>query len=1060
LIGRTAPLAVLERSLDEALDGRPRVVLVEGEAGIGKTRLVTELLQRARRRGVLALVGRCSEGLSVPYFPLASALAPLGDDLGAGVRLLDPAAAPSAELVAASDTRLAEPLVAACRAAVRVAGRRPIVLLVEDLHWADRPTAGLFEQLVTTALLAGATSSTAFLIVATMRPPPEHLATIIERLRGESAVRWVRVLGMNEVELNELLTELGPSRPSRSLLSDMAAATQGNPLLARTVLSRLVDGGGVAVRDGELVSTVGDLLPLPGGLDAELRRRLDGVGPRCRTLLTRAAFLGDGALLADLEAVTAGSTTEFDRLLEEAEAAGVLHDDGTRYHFDHPQLRQLLYHEPGGRRRQRLHLELADDLEARYSDDPRRVVEIADHLRRAGPSVDAARLARLSLAAGEQAYAVGAWGAAARYFDSALAAAPPADVQARARLELQAGIGHFRDHDLAAAKHRLLEAVADAKTSGDIDTWGAAVLLVTRAELTIGQSSLGSGVDTAMLEELLETIDDDTPLAGQIVSLMSEIRFHAFDFDGGATLLDEARRLASRNGDDSLATSVELAAGLQHLGRLELDAAERTFRASAEHAWRLPDPWQRVWGLGRLPLVEMLRGEMAAAGAHADEAADIAAANHDWAEGALARGCSMQVATAQARFAVAEAAGADAVRMYRRSDYPFVPPLIFPAFAAARAGRGDVTGAHEAMDDWEAVGGRGLAPYRLLITASTFDRDELVAARPFRPVGGQPVNLFSLPILCAQVEVAAVLGDVKLLADAYGPLAALHRSGVRWCVGWPLLIARLLASASRLVGRLDEAARWCDVAADEASRGHAAGEAARVTLERAHLANATGDAASARALAADAASRFDQLGMMALHHVAERLVGEGAGVERVVRTMLFTDLVDSTAMNVRRGDVEYVELLDRHNAIIRRRLRQFDGVELKHTGDGMASWFASATAACECALATRDDLAEHNASNPGTPFLVRFGLASGVPIPRLNDLFGVSVSLAARLCAHAAPGQILVSEDVALASRESQLLFRPLDPFELKGFPDPVPAFDLRRRGPEIASQGDRLVVR
>ena len=116
---------------------------------------------------------------------------------------------------------------------MRVAARRPVVLLIEDLHWADRHTAGLFEQLVTTALLAGATSSTAFLIVATMRSPPEHVATIVERLRGESAVRSVRVLRMNEVELNELLTDLGPARPSRTLLSDMAAATQGNPLLAR-----------------------------------------------------------------------------------------------------------------------------------------------------------------------------------------------------------------------------------------------------------------------------------------------------------------------------------------------------------------------------------------------------------------------------------------------------------------------------------------------------------------------------------------------------------------------------------------------------------------------------------------------------------------------------------------------------------------------------------------------------------------------------------------------------------------------------------------------------------
>ena len=826
------------------------------------------------------------------------------------------------------------------------------------------------------------------------------------------------------------------------------------------MLSRLVDTGGVKVSDGELVSTIGDLFPLPGGLDAELRRRLDRVGPQCRMLLTRAAFLGDGALLTDLEAVAALSAAEFDTLLDEAEAGGVLHDDGAHYQFDHPQLRQLLYHEPGGRRRQRLHRELADHLEALYSDDPRRVTEIADHLRRSGPDVDASRLSRLSLAAGEQAYAVGAWGAAARCFDRALAAARPDDLRARARLELQAGIGHFRDHDLWAAKRRLLEAVADAKTAGDVETWGAAALLVTRAQLTIGQSSIGSGVDTSMLEELLDAIEDEAPLTGQIVSLMSEIRFHAFDFDGGLTLLDEARRLAARDGDDSLATSVELAAGLQHLGLLELDEAERTLRASAAHAWRLPDPWQRVWGLGRLPLVEMMRGEMATAADHAAEAAGIAAANHDWAEGALARGCTMQVATAQARFASAESAGADAVRMYRRSDFPFVPPLIFPAFAAARAGRGDVAGAHEAVDDWEAVGARGLAPHRLLIIASTFDRDELADARPFRPVGQRPVNLFSLPTLCAQVEVAAVLGDVELLADAAAPLTAMHRSGVRWCVGWPLLVSRLLATASRILGRLDDAAQWCDVAAAEASNGHAAGEAARVTLERAHLAIARGDGVSAGALAVDAASAFDHLGMMPLHHVAERMAGDGAGVERVVRTMLFTDLVDSTAMNVRRGDVEYVELLDRHNAIMRRRLRQFDGVELKHTGDGMASWFTAATAACECALATRDDLAEHNASNPGTPFLVRFGLASGVPIMRLNDLFGVSVSLAARLCAQAAAGQILVSEDVALAARDTQLMFRPLDPFELKGFPDPVSAFAVGRRDPQIASQEDGGVVR
>ena len=128
---------------------------------------------------------------------------------------------------------------------------------------------------------------------------------------------------------------------------------------------------------------------------------------------------------------------------------------------------------------------------------------------------------------------------------------------------------------------------------------------------------------------------------------------------------------------------------------------------------------------------------------------------------------------------------------------------------------------------------------------------------------------------------------------------------------------------------------------------------------------------------------------------------------------MFTDLVGSTELNVRTGDIAYLDLLDRHNKILRRRLRQFDGVELKHTGDGIGSWFSSPSAACECALATREDLAEHNASYPETPLFVRFGLASGTPIPHEGDLYGVSMSLAARMCQQASPNEVLVSADVA-----------------------------------------------
>jgi class 3 adenylate cyclase len=1041
-VGRVAPLAVLQRCLGEALEGRPRVVLVEGDAGVGKSRLVAEVLASARRRGAVVLVGHCREGLAVPYLPLASALEPLGDELGDGFHLVDPTDAAPSESVSAVDPRPAAPIVAACRAAVRAARRRPVVLLVEDLHWADPHTAELFEELVATALLAGSTSATAILVVATLRPASGHVATIVERLRRDNDVTWTRLVGMNELELNELLTSIGSARPSRALLSAFVEATDGNPLLARTLLGRLTDAGDVEVRGGELISTGAELLPLPGGLDDEVRRRLDRVGAACRSLLTKAAFVGDVGLLADLEAV---APADFDARLEEAEAATLLHDDGERYHFDHPLLRHVLYHDVGGRRRQRLHLELADELEDRHGIDGRRATEIADHLRRAGKGVDPARLARCCVAAGEQAFSVGAWGTAARFLDIAIAADPPTDSREQAQLALRAGIGHFRDHDLGGAETRLLEAIAHAKAAGDVDLWAVAALLVTRARMTIGPESVGAFIDTSLLDELLETAECDERRAGEIVGLLAEVRFHAFDFDGGLALLDEARQLANRNGDDDLATNIEFAAGLQHLGRLQLDAAMADFRSSAAHAERLVDPWKRVWGLGRLPLVEIVCGDLAAAVEHAAEATGVAASHHDWAEHALAASCTMQVAAARGHFAAAESAGAAAIQSYRRSDYSFIPPLVYPALAAVRSARGDAAGADEALDDWATVGGRSLAPYRLLVVASSLDPDVLATARPFRPVGDRPSNLFNLPVLCAQVEVATTLRDRALLTDAVEPLVALHRSGVRWCAGWPLLLARLLAGAARVLGRVDDAERWCAIAAAEAEASGAAGELARVTLERARAAALGGDDETAKELAAEAASSFDTLGMLPSARAAERLAGDRVAGERVIRTILFTDLVGSTEMNLRHGDVAYLELLDRHNSILRRRLRQFDGVELKHTGDGIGSWFSSAAAGCECALAIRDDLAEHNDSHPEAPLFVRFGLALGSPIPHEGDLYGVSMSLAARMCNHASPNEVLVSADVAHVAAGRRLTFRPLDPIALKGFPDPVPAFAVGR---------------
>ena len=128
-------------------------------------------------------------------------------------------------------------------------------------------------------------------------------------------MQLVRLGGMSELELNELITSLAPARPSRGLLSEVTEVTGGNPLLVRTMVARQLDAGGLVVRDGELVSTVDELVP--GGLDSELRRRLDVVGRPCRGMLTRPP---SSATARSSPTSSRSSAADFDDLLAEAEA--------------------------------------------------------------------------------------------------------------------------------------------------------------------------------------------------------------------------------------------------------------------------------------------------------------------------------------------------------------------------------------------------------------------------------------------------------------------------------------------------------------------------------------------------------------------------------------------------------------------------------------------------------------------------------------------------------------------------------------------------------------------
>ena len=159
-----------------------------------------------------------------------------------------------------------------------------------------------------------------------------------------------------------------------------------------------------------------------------------------------------------------------------------------------------------------------------------------------------------------------------------------------------------------------------------------------------------------------------------------------------------------------------------------------------------------------------------------------------------------------------------------------------------------------------------------------------------------------------------------------------------------------------------------------------------------------------------------------------------------IRTVLFTDVVNSTTLTQSLGDKAALAIVGVHDTIVRDALSALGGREVKHTGDGIMASFVSAASAVRCAIQIQRELDKHAQTNSEHPLKVRVGAAAGEPVEQNNDLFGSTVQLAARLCAHAQPEQILVSNAIAELCIGKGISFEDVGEVTLKGFGSPVRA--------------------
>jgi class 3 adenylate cyclase len=170
----------------------------------------------------------------------------------------------------------------------------------------------------------------------------------------------------------------------------------------------------------------------------------------------------------------------------------------------------------------------------------------------------------------------------------------------------------------------------------------------------------------------------------------------------------------------------------------------------------------------------------------------------------------------------------------------------------------------------------------------------------------------------------------------------------------------------------------------------------------------------------------------------DRVTVDGAP-DTALRAIMFTDIAGSTAVSTSHGDRAALELLHRHDTLVRDALQRFGGREVKHTGDGVFASFTSVLRAAQATIEIQRGAAELKADGPR--LAVKIGLTVGEPVEDSDDLFGASVNLAARICAHSEGGQTLASGTVRDLAIGKGIQFESQGAIALKGFPDPVPLF-------------------